>query len=130
MENVDKQDYLNNSGKFKKGNPGRPKGIKDKRTRTWDDLGEYLVNEGAQRVMEVMSNLDDEEFIRHFKDLMEYFKPKQSRIEAKVESTHRNFTFTPPVPKRAIGEGYNMIRLPNQVEEAEVIPEEKSVDGN
>lgn len=112
------------------GNPsGRPKGSSEK-TKMWARLGEYITQEGAERYMNILQGMNDDEFIKRFEMILEYFQPKQSRVEAKVESTHTNITFTPPTPKRQLGEGYNMISIPEKVEEAEVLPDEKSTDGN
>jgi hypothetical protein len=127
MQNVSSEDYIDSkTGKFKPGNPGggRPKGVPSERTKRWEELGEYLVTRGAERTMNMLDSLSDEEFIKHYKDLLEYFKPKQSRIEAKVESTHTTITIEAPTPKRSLGEGHQIISIPEKIEEAEVIPGE------
>ena len=53
----------------------------------WDSLGEYLIAEGAPAVVEIMKTLKTEgetkEFIAHFKDILEYFKPKRAREDGK-----------------------------------------------
>lgn len=124
MSNVQTEAYTDSkTGKFKPGNPGRPRGATEK-TKMWARLGEYITQEGAERYMNILQGMDDQEFIKRFEMILEYFKPKQSRIEAKVESTHTNITIQAPTPKRAIGEGHQMIQLP--VQEAEVIPVESS----
>jgi len=65
---------------FAKGNPGKPKGAISKRLQLWQALGEYVVNEGAERAMEVLATLDDEQFLEQYMKMLEYFKPKQARV--------------------------------------------------
>ena len=70
-----------NSGppKGKSNNPaGMPKGIKHKRTREWEKLGEFITEKGAQRAMQIMSKLDDATFLDQYGKLLNYFKPKIS----------------------------------------------------
>lgn len=71
--------------KFKKGqsgNPaGRPRGSKDKKTEHWEQLGEYLINQGAERFMRLLEESDDKEFKKDFALILQYFKPKQIRSD-------------------------------------------------
>jgi hypothetical protein len=46
----------------------------------WEALGQYVVNEGAQRAMEVLAQMDDDQFIEQYMKMLEYFKPKQARV--------------------------------------------------
>lgn len=133
MNNVQQEEYTDTkTGKFKPGNPGggRPKGATEK-TKMWSRLGEYITQEGAERYMNILQGMGDDEFIKRFEMILEYFQPKQSRVEAKVESTHTNITISAPTPKRALGEGQQMISIPESIQadvvtEAEVIPVESS----
>ncbi|MEK6479619.1 DUF5681 domain-containing protein [Catalinimonas sp. 4WD22] len=112
------------------GNPnGRPKGSSEK-TKMWARLGEYITQEGAERYMNILQNMNDDEFIKRFEMILEYFQPKQSRVEAKVESTHTTVTIEAPIPKRQLGEGYNMISIPEKVEEAEIVREDSGSNSN
>jgi hypothetical protein len=65
---------------FAKGNPGKPKGAISHRLQLWEALGAYVVNEGAERAMEVLATLDDETFLEQYMKMLEYFKPKQARV--------------------------------------------------
>jgi hypothetical protein len=63
------------------GNPnGRPVGAVSDKVRMWNELGEWFVSEGAQKCMRIMNDMEDEEYIKHYTALLEYFKPKQARI--------------------------------------------------
>lgn len=75
---------------FEKGKPktgGRKKGVKDAKTQAWEQIGEYLIEGGSTRAMEIMMKSSDKDFMMHFNNLLEYFKPKQSRVEQKSEVT-------------------------------------------
>lgn len=69
---------------FKKGqsgNPsGKPKGALSARTKMWEALGEYVVTQGAERAMAALHAMDDEEFLKNYLTMLEYFKPKQARV--------------------------------------------------
>lgn len=70
---------------FKKGisgNPdGKPKGAKGKKTLAWERLGKYLIGEGAQRYELYLMTLDEKKFAEEFRNILEYFKPKQQRTD-------------------------------------------------
>ena len=70
----------------KGGRQGKPG--KHTRTKQWEELAEYFTTAGAQRVMEHLNNLeDDDEFFQKYDRLLNYFKPKlaSSQIEAKAD---------------------------------------------
>jgi len=60
---------------------GRKKGSKNKRTIEWEQLGEFITAEGAKRAAKIMMECEDEQFMNHYKSMLEYFKPKQARTE-------------------------------------------------
>ena len=63
------------------GNPsGRPQGAISDKVKMWNELGEWFVQEGAAKCMRIMNDMEDEEYIKHYTALLEYFKPKQARI--------------------------------------------------
>jgi len=67
--------------KGKSGNPnGRPVGAVSDKVKMWNELGEWFVQEGAAKCMRIMNDMEDEEYIKHYTALLEYFKPKQARI--------------------------------------------------
>ena len=73
--------YTGKDGNFAKGNPGKPKGAISKKTQQWHMIGEYLVNEGAQRFIEILQGQKDDKFIQYYTTILEYFKPKQVRSD-------------------------------------------------
>jgi DNA-binding Lrp family transcriptional regulator len=63
------------------GNPnGRPQGAVSERTKMWNELAEWFTQQGAAKCMRIMDEMEDEEYIKHYTALLEYFKPKQARI--------------------------------------------------
>jgi hypothetical protein len=70
---------------FPKGHKGfKPKGCKNKKTLMWEQLGEFFTEAGAERAKTIMANCNDKEFMAHYTNLIELFKPKQSRVESNV----------------------------------------------
>jgi len=66
--------------KGKTNNPkGRPVGSQNERTIMWQQLGEYVVTQGAERAMTVLHSMDDEDYLHNYLMILEYFKPKQAR---------------------------------------------------
>jgi len=80
------QDGRDKKGRFATGNPGRPKGSKNRKTKAWEELGKYMVEEGTERVREVLRNCNNDEFLKHFKDLLQYFKPQLQRQQQNITS--------------------------------------------
>lgn len=81
---MSKQEPL--TGKFAKGNPGRPKGSKNKRTLQWNAFGDALVTEHSARFTDTLEALWDSEDLNDqiraaelFLKMLEYFKPKMPR---------------------------------------------------
>jgi len=100
------------SGKFNKGNAGKPKGALSSKTKAWDELGEFFTQSGAKKAMEIINfygeiveNEDGTRYIRnpdkyllHYSNLMEYFKPKLQRTEGKIEIESDPIQFILPKP--------------------------------
>ena len=64
---------------------GKPKGAVSAKTKAWDRLGEYIINDGAERYSEYLSKLTEESFAIEFRAVLEYFKPRQMRTEIKAD---------------------------------------------
>ncbi len=65
-----------------KGHKGyKPKGAVSAKTVAWNKLGDFITGQGAERLKRILSELDDVTFMKVYIQLIEYFKPKQSRIE-------------------------------------------------
>jgi hypothetical protein len=77
--------FLSNRNKMfekgKSGNPnGRPVGSVSDKVKMWNELGEWFTTQGAAKCMRIMNDMEDEEYIKHYTALLEYFKPKQARV--------------------------------------------------
>lgn len=76
---------------FQKGNSGRPKGAKGKRTLQWEALNEAIIGKQAGAFNNFMNELwggsRKEKLIAAdlYLKTLEYFKPKQARTETKLE---------------------------------------------
>jgi hypothetical protein len=60
---------------------GRPTGAKGKRTLEWEQLGDFITSEGAMRAIDILKKQKDNDFLKNYNALLEYFKPKQQRTE-------------------------------------------------
>ena len=69
---------------------GARKGSKHKKTKQWELVADYLLDEGTGRFMNILKNCDDDEFTKYFLTILEYFKPKFSRIDTAAK-TGQNF---------------------------------------
>ena len=82
---------------FKKGHKGyKPKGTKEKKTKQWEELGLMHEQGGADYANKILKaygngsiNPDGsintemaDKYMEHYKNLLEYFKPKQARVES------------------------------------------------
>lgn len=67
---------------------GITKGQQWKKTLEWEDFGQKLMQIGLPRMLDIMEQSTDEEFAKHFKDLLEYFKPKMQRTEITQQTQH------------------------------------------
>jgi hypothetical protein len=71
---------------FKKGQSGnangRPKGAKGVKTLEWEEFGRKLLSAGTKRASRILEESNDEEFMKYYLHLVEYWKPKQQRIES------------------------------------------------
>ena len=76
---------------FEKGHSksgGRKKGVVNKKTSEWKEMGEWIINEGIQaykdNLMDLMNHKEADIRLKamdKFNALIEYFKPKLSRAE-------------------------------------------------
>jgi|TARA_R100001530_G_scaffold10633_1_gene10461 hypothetical protein len=63
---------------------GRPKGKKNKKTEQWDAIGDFLTQEGSERMLKYLSTTDPDKYADTYLKILEYFKPKLARTESKV----------------------------------------------
>lgn len=76
-------------GQFATGNPGKPKGAKNKDTvqkeillsSLWDNTSSWVTGPGLTRFMAEMESMQGQEYVRSYLSLLEYFKPKLARVD-------------------------------------------------
>ena len=85
----------NGNGTFGKGNKGKPKGATSQKTKQWDELGLMHEEGGAETAQKILKAYGEkaikengdinpefaDRYMDHYKNLLEYFKPKQARVE-------------------------------------------------
>jgi hypothetical protein len=92
-----------NRGQFTNGNKGKPKGATSKRTQQWEALADSICGEQAEYFSQYIKDLwtsQDSKKKAEAADLylktVEYFKPKQSRVESDVKIEGDPITFILP----------------------------------
>ena len=60
---------------------GRKQGTPNKKTELWNELGAWLLEEGATKAQEELMKLNGHQYLRYYSLFCEFFKPKLSRIE-------------------------------------------------
>lgn len=60
---------------------GRKKGSLNKKTKEWDDIGEYISTHGAAKYMCILKEIEGKDYMERFEKVLEYFKPKLGRTE-------------------------------------------------
>ena len=61
--------------------PQTPNKGPSKKTQAWAQLGDFFTRAGAERAMKIMMESDDTDFMKHYSNLIELFKPKLARTE-------------------------------------------------
>jgi hypothetical protein len=87
---------------------GIQKGQKHEKTKQWDQIGDYIVNNGAERIIKYMDTLEGKAFFEAYVAILEYFKPKQKRTENENERDV-NITVNESVPNKIIVEYVNPV---------------------
>ena len=64
--------------------------IVEENKNKWDLVSEKMTGEYAERFMQEMDTLSGREFIRVYTKMIEYFKPKVIRVEAKEREEEDN----------------------------------------
>jgi hypothetical protein len=72
----------NPNWKGKSGNPeGRKKGSINVKTEKWHELCDYLLDEGTERLMRALEQLEPKEFVDAYSKILNYIKPKLQSVE-------------------------------------------------
>ena len=65
------------------GNPnGRPKGAISKTTQKWNQLCDYLLDEGTERLMLALEQLEPKEFADAYTRILSFIKPKLNSVDS------------------------------------------------
>jgi hypothetical protein len=63
-------------GKFEKGNPGKPKGAKNKVNSQMRDLIQQLFDDNFETIQQDLDSLDPKDRLKFLTDLLPYLMPK------------------------------------------------------
>ena len=80
---------------FKKGSQGRPVGTKNTKTKQWEALSESVIGKHSEEFNNYMNDLwtgsqsDKHKAADLFLQVLKYFKPKMSNIQATIDDTER-----------------------------------------
>lgn len=73
---------------FEKGHKkigGKAKGSKNERTKQWEQLGDFITQEGAVKFVEETKKLEGLDYVNAYSKIISYFKPQLNRTEIKEE---------------------------------------------
>jgi hypothetical protein len=81
------------STSFTNGNAGRPHGAKSNKTKikqsigidNWQALSNYVQNDGIDKLLNELQQLEGKEYVTAHMAILEYFKPKMQRVETNTE---------------------------------------------
>lgn len=65
-----------------KGQGGKPKGAVSEKTKFWEALKDFIINEGSEKFKDEMEKLEGKDFINTYINVLEYFKPKLQRSDS------------------------------------------------
>lgn len=71
--------------KFEKGNTGKPKGAKSKKTLVLDAFAAHVVEGGMEKFMKELNTLKGSAYVMAYMSIFEYVKPKLARSEVNVD---------------------------------------------
>lgn len=89
------------TGKFVPGNPGRPKGAKNRKTQKLREKINSFLDDKYEEIEEEFSQLSPKEKIDFYLKLLEYGLPKLSRTEVQEVSSLEELMMMPPEERQA-----------------------------
>lgn len=106
--------YLIQKGEVR--NPkGKPKGALSEKRKAWELIGESLMHECADKFMVEMNKLEGTAYINAYLNILEFWRPRLSRTESKIENTNvEQVVINIPVST-------DIPQFPDNFDEAEVI---------
>jgi len=60
---------------------GKPVGTKNRKTLEWEAFGKDFTSEAMPRVKDIMARANNDDYMKYFAMLIEYFQPKLARTE-------------------------------------------------
>ena len=54
---------------------GRPRG-KSVKSIAWEKLGVWIIDQGSERALRIIKEMNDDEYLESYYKLLSYFKPK------------------------------------------------------
>ncbi len=69
---------------FQKGNKGKPKGVKNKKTVILDNFAKHIVEGGQEKFERELKKLRGSAYVKAYMAMFEYVKPKLARTDVKL----------------------------------------------
>lgn len=60
---------------------GRQPGSPNQRTKEWEALGNAIATKHTERFNKILEGCNDDKFMQHFKDVLDYFQPRLARTD-------------------------------------------------
>ncbi len=94
------------------GSKPKKKGVVISKAEQWDTLGSYLTDAGAKKYLAWVKTLKGKDFAREYKEMLNYFKPKQQSQQIK-QDTSINISLLPQDNNvlKVLGDGDNEIKV-------------------
>lgn len=75
---------------------GAEVGSKHEKTKQWQLLSDYLLDEGVTRFIKILKNSSDKDYTKIYLTMLDYFKPKQVKTTITAENQLKKPMFELP----------------------------------